>query len=360
MRAASVSACVTLVWLGACGFDIPPPSYVSATEIAAVRQQVVELSDLDPYRYGPLFTYDDEMPIAEVLPGDVVRLEAVVIDVDGNELPAQDIETLWLQCGVGPCTAYGSFAASVFDYACSEYGPGLTTDDYCRLGTGSAAFEFRVPRLGWQVLSDPRMSFYGVVAWDGRRVEDCWQQRRGDKAELDRCGFIYQNIQVGPPWWMLAYADGLFYELPYNVDGFPPIVLEQPANRVPRAPVLTIRVDGQLRADDRPPLPTIAIEPGAQISIALSFDTTSQLLQSKFVWVEDSYEFVIEPELVLSRTLTTGAIRHRGDDSLPRIDDVRYDYDVDAHAEPGVSRVFIGYRDDRGANDIVRVDFEVQ
>src|SRR5690606_21754876 len=146
VRAASVSACVTLVWLCGCGFDIPPPSYVSATEIAAVRQQVVELSAHDPYRYGPLFTYDDEMPIAEVLPGDVVRLEAVVIDVDGNELPAQDVETLWLQCGVGPCTAYGSFAASVFDYPCSEY-TGLTTDDYCRLGTGSAAFEFRVPRL---------------------------------------------------------------------------------------------------------------------------------------------------------------------------------------------------------------------
>lgn len=364
-RRLGIGCALGLHWLSlGCGVDIPPPSYVNVTEIAAVRQVVVELGSLHPKRVGPLFAYDDEMPIAEILPRDRLLLDTVVIDVDGLPLPADEVETLWLQCGAGPCTrASGGFASPLFDTSCAHLSELLAydTDSYCLLGTGSAQLEFVIPELGWEVVLDPRMSFYGVVAWGGRRVSDCWAERRGDKAQLDNCGFIYHNVTVGPVWWMMDYAEsiGLVY-FPHDFfDLIPAAAFEQPANRIPRAPELTILVDGELAAQGRAPLPAIVVPPGAEIEISLVFDALSQLLQGTFVADATQSSFEFQPELVLSRTLTTGAIRRVGEE-LATLGDGRFFYRVDEIAAPGVSRVLIGYRDTRGANDILTLEFEVE
>jgi hypothetical protein len=351
--------------LVSCGFDLPPPSYVTQTEIAAVRQ-TVELGPLFPSRAGPLFAYDDEIPIAEALPGDLALLDTIVIDVDGVRLPADEVETLWVQCGISPCErSYEGFAAEEFGVSCAELASSseYTTNSYCVLGSGGAQFEFVAPELAEEFFSGSipslgrRVNLYGVVAWGGRRAADCWAQRRADRAALDDCEFIEQNITYGPEWALFEHARMIF---DYPTPAVPSLdeLLELPANRIPRAPELSISVDGELVAEGRPPLSTVAIQPGSEIEIGLTFDVTSQLVQGAFSFVTGgTWEF--EPELIHSRTLTTNAIRRFGPE-LVLENDATFHYGVDESASPGVSRVLIGWRDTRRGNDILTVEFEIE
>ncbi len=352
-----------LASLGGCGFELPPASHVTQTQIAVVRPSVVELGPLDPARVGPKLAYADEIPIAEVLPGDRLLLDTVVIDADGVTLPADEVETLWLQCGAGPCqrTAAG-YASAAFDVPCDTLSvlSTYTMDSYCRLGTGNAQFEFVVPELDYNIVMDPRMRLYGIVAWDGRRVEDCWAERRGNRANFEGCGFIYQNITVGPQWWLLQYSESLGYYTGEDHPPIPDVLLDQAANRVPRAPELAITVDGEPTIEGRPPLDTVPVQPGALIEIVITFDVTSQLLQGTFSpLAEDEQTYGYSPELVFAWTLTTNAIQPDGPVG-PLPDGGRFRYRVDPDAAPGISRVLIVYRDIRNAGDIRTVEFEVE
>ncbi|WP_181233357.1 hypothetical protein [Enhygromyxa salina] len=80
-----------------CDSELRPSSYIESTEILTIHHEV-ELGPLHLDRVGPLIA-GDAKPIAEVLPGDQLRLEAVVVDLDGQRLPAHELETQWLQCG---------------------------------------------------------------------------------------------------------------------------------------------------------------------------------------------------------------------------------------------------------------------
>lgn len=369
VRVSAVSALV----VSACGLEIPQPSYVTTTEILTIRHSVVELGPLHPDRVGPIFA--DQPAIAEVLPGDRLRLEAIVIDRDGQALADDAIETLWVQCGYGSCAKeWHDFADWSFGRECSQ-DTNYTMDSPCVLGSGTASFEFIVPELGFDVLSPsplepfsvPHMRFFGVVAWGGRAAADCWASRRTDQAALDRCDFTYREVTVGPYWWLLAYAAQLGFPIDDGIDELPPLVFLQPANRIPKAPVLSVWVDGELRGEGAS-LPTIMIEPGSRIDVELRFDWVSQLLQGHYVPITkdavDAFELV--PEQVLSRTLTTGAIRRLGGvdpdegHELPLLGDGSFTYEVDAYARPGRSRILIVYRDTFAATDWSSVDFEVQ
>jgi hypothetical protein len=119
-------------------------------------------------------------------------------------------------------------------------------------------------------------------------------------------------------------------------------------------------IDGQEVAAGVPPFAPIPVAPGASIEVAFAFDPLTQLFQSSF---KPLYQFelqnafrVVREELV-SRTATSGAIIQRGVLG-PVNDDGSFNYEVDALAEPGISRVLIGYRDERGANDLVTLEFE--
>jgi hypothetical protein len=346
-----------------CQAEPRPSSYIEITEIFTIRHEV-EIGPLHPDRVGPLIEGYDA-PIAEILPGDRLRLEAVVVDTEGRRLPEHELETLWVQCGRGPCDQWwGVLGLSdwVFDVRCDALEV-YTTDDFCVLGTGSGAFEFEIPELGPYVLygNPPWLSMFAVVAWDGRSAEDCWDSRRGDLTNLDRCGFIYHDVTIGPIWWLYGYATQLGFELPYEGDPavFPAAVFTQPANRIPKTPTLQIVIDGQEVAAGVPPFEPIPVDPGASIEVAFAFDPLSQLFQSSFKPLSyfPSNAFKVVPEQLISRTATSGAIIQRG--ALePVIGDGSFSYEVDALTEPGISRVLIGYRDGRGANDLVTLEFE--
>jgi hypothetical protein len=209
-----------------CGDELPPPSYIEATEIFTIRHGV-EIGPLNPERVGPLIA-GAAGPIAEVLPGDRVRLEAVVVDIDGVRLAEHELETLWLQCGARPCVflPWGiDLNSPGYDTRCDDLEL-YTTDDNCLLGTRAGAFEFTVPELGSGLSFGsfaydpfaPRINMMAVVAWDGRRATDCWDARRGDLSNLDRCGFIYHHVAIGPSWWAFAYAAQLGFEIGEQLD----------------------------------------------------------------------------------------------------------------------------------------------
>lgn len=365
-------------WIGAplvlsalgCGAELPPPSYIEATEIFTIRQEV-EIGPLDPDRVGPLIE-GVTPPIAEILPGDQLRLEAVVVDIEGGRVPEHELETLWLQCGRGPCEHWPSATdlhSPLFDERCDKLEL-YTTSAYCLLGTGSGAFEFEVPELGpWDIFGSssksagPQLSMFVVVAWDGRRAQDCWDARRGDLANLDRCGFIYHDVTIGPIWWVYGYAAEHGFQIPWELDPalFPFEVFLQPANRIPRVPTLVVEIDGEQVAAGVPPFAPIPVGPGASIEVAFAFDPLSQLFQSHFepLSTKSSNAFRVVAERLISRTATSGAIVQRGDLD-PVIGDGSFSYEVDSLLEPGRSRVLIGYRDERGANDLLTLEFEHQ
>jgi hypothetical protein len=260
-----------------------------------------------------------------------------------------------------------------YDQPCDELDElgGYTTDSYCLLGTGTGKFEFEVPQLGPYALPGgfgpgyealgPLISMFAVVAWDGRRAQDCWNSRRGDLANLDRCGFIFHDVKLGPIWWVYGYAAQLGYELPYEIDpaAFPAQVFFQPANRIPRTPTLQIMIDGELATEGVPPFAPIPVGPGASIEVAFVFDPLSQLFQSQFEPLSSKTHnaFFVVPERLYSRTATSGSIVQRGD-LAPVIGDGSFYYEVDGLTDPGISRVLIGYRDERGANDVLTLEFE--
>ena len=351
-----------VVFVAGCGFDVPPPSYINGTEVLMVRHSV-EIGPLGPERVGPAFAGMEDAPIAEVLPGDRLRLEAVVVDQDGRRLPEHELETLWVQCGRSCLEARDDFEYWLFDPRCDEL------EDYsagraCVLGTGDGAFELEVPQLDPRSLSGlplgyaSLIGFFGVVAWDGRAAEDCWASRRGDQSQLDNCGFIYHDVLIGPLWWAVANAESLGAESPIE-EQLPALVLYQPANRIPLTPALTVRVDDEVVAFGVPPLPTIDVDPGAQISIDLAFDPLSQSLQRTLIPLGGYTAWKLVDEAVYSNTASSGAIRRAGAD-VPVRGHGRFSYDVDPEASPGRSRVLILYADGRRAGDVLTVEFEIR
>lgn len=326
----------------------------------------VEIGPLDPLRVGPAFAGMEDAPIAEILPGDVLRLEAVVVDHEGRRLADDELETLWVQCGdacLNPYAPYDLIRYWPF-VPCDEF-EDYTVAHHCMLGTGTGAFELEVPPLAEHSLLGllfgvPVMSFFGVVAWDGRAVEECWQSRRGDQAQLDGCGFIYHDVPIGPLLWVIANAESLGARSPRDEeDGeLPPLVEVQPANRIPLTPALMVRVDDALVAAGVPPLPTIEVDPGARISIELAFDSFSQALQRKLRPIsKNAWELVNEQ--LFSNTATSGAIWRSGADE-PVSANGSFSYEVDPEAKPGRSRVLILYADGGRAGDVVSVEFEVR
>jgi hypothetical protein len=280
-------------------------------------------------------------------------------------LPAAELETLWLQCGFSCDRPWLTYSDPIFDVPCTELEP-YTTDDYCLLGIGDGGFELDVPELGhlWMVSTafvfGPHISFYGVVAWDGRAAEDCWAARRGDQSELDGCGFIRHDVRIGPTWPASVHAASLGLDTPVVPSAIPAWILAQPANRIPLTPALTVWMDGELAASGVPPLPPIAATPGAHIEIALAFDPFSQSLQRRFQTLEsmnyDAWRLV--DELLYSRTETSGAIR--SDNEVPVLGNGTLSYTVDPGATPGISRALIIFTDSREAGDLLTVEFEVQ
>lgn len=367
-RGGLVLAATTLIIASGCPFQIPAPTYIHQTRLISVKAEVVELGPLNPGRVG----LPSDAPIAEPMPHDRFSFEAVVVDPNGDQLPASELESIWFQCDA----YYGCYQltsmptpTSNFDQRCDALEPNelgepitLSMDTPCRIGEGDGRFEFVLPELGPYLAEVRVATYYGVIAWKGRSAEDCWATRRTRDALLDNCAFIKRRVKVGPSWWMLAYADEVLgikttiqiWEIPFAVYG-------QAANRTP-SPQVAVWIDDTL-AGTYPDVASFSASPGALIELAPTYDEYEQFGQTYFVghpavgsdkhWFEPAVEFLSEiPH-------TTNAIHSTADiDSLDLL--VPLEFVVDEYAEPGRSTIFLVHSDDRYGEGVVRLDFEVE
>ncbi|PRP99592.1 hypothetical protein [Enhygromyxa salina] len=360
--------CPLLAAAAGCEFQVPAATYIHQTKLISVEAEVVELGPLNPGRVG----LPNPAPIAEPMPHDRFSFEAVVVDPDGRQLPASEIESIWFQCGVHPCrvtnSATGSPVAS-YQRRCDEIEPDpsveqgpLSMDDQCRIGEGDARFEFVLPELG-PTMADHRMAnYYGVIGWNGRRAEDCWSARLALDELLDDCAFITRTVKIGPSWWMLAYASEVlnfqtqipFWQIPIAVYG-------QAANRTPSARV-EVWIDRAL-AGTHPDADSFTVEPGSRIHLEPIYDEFEQFGQTYFrAQFDPEYQkFWFQPtvELLLEIPYTTNAIHSTSPSDvttlLPPLDFV-----VDENAGAGRSTIFLILQDDRFGERVVRLDFEVK
>ncbi|KIG13898.1 hypothetical protein DB30_07451 [Enhygromyxa salina] len=344
--------------------EIDPAYTITRTEPIAVLVEVVELGPLDPARvYLP-----SPGRIVEALPGDRVRMEIVVVDVDGVPLPEDTLDSLWIQCGDSPCTG-AAFASDEpgFDLDCAEL-EAWTTDSVCRLGEGQGSFEFTVPELGESMFAHRHIKeVSAVVAWDGERAERCWTGRREGGAVSPNCGFVRFAIDLGPVWFLTLYAESLGFATAIPPSLFPAPVFEQQANREPMLTQLEI----QLNDEPQAPLPIsasgqlgpIEVQPGDSIELQIIPDEIAQFGQASFLpfdYVGNA--FALRPEKLRVRISTTGVLEYPGgeDESRPRPLEAPFLLRIPSAAEPGTVRAILVVVDDRGAERLVSVEFEIQ
>ena len=87
------------VLLTGCGLlDVGLANEITRIQPVSARIEVVEFGPLDPQRVA----IPSSSPVAEVLPGDRVRLEIEVVDVDGLALADDWLESLW-SCSLARC-----------------------------------------------------------------------------------------------------------------------------------------------------------------------------------------------------------------------------------------------------------------
>ncbi|MFO7562897.1 MAG: hypothetical protein R6X02_09675 [Enhygromyxa sp.] len=349
--------------LAACNFEVPSSSYLVETRLLGVLVEVVELGPLHPGRVAvPI-----DAPIAEALPHDRLAFDAVVVDREGRRLPDAELDSLWFQCGAFDC-GEGTIDASseLFDRDCDaleDTGLPWNTDSVCRLGQGDGHFDFVVPDLG-QLMTEQRIAhYYGVIGWEGRSASSCWSARRSKRESLDGCGFIRRSLRIGPSWWMLTYAESLGLQSPVPLHQLPAGVFIQLANRVPIVS-LPVVIDGQLRGT-WPEQTQFEVEPGARISIDPEYDEVSQFLQTYFRFLlpsSDSFVFVATTEILREIPYSSNAIVWLGFD--PDAPDLpippKWEFVVDEYAEAGTSRIILWYYDDRFAEGVATLEFEVK
>lgn len=349
--------------LCACNFDVPTSSYLVETKLLAVLIEVVELSELNPDRVG----IPSEVPIAEAMPHDTLEFEAYVVDRNGVRIPSAEIDSLWFQCGIFDCgESTITTDSTLFDRDCADLeqaGLPWDMDMVCRIGSGDGEFAFQLPELG-QLMSEQRVAqYYGVIAWEGRTAESCWEARRTATGPLDRCGFMTRSVKIGPSWWMLVYAEEIGLQSAIPIPEIPVGVYLQAANRVP-VPSLAVTIDGQLRGT-WPEQTEFEAKPGARISIDSQYDETSQFLQTYFTATSDAsgQDFLFQPTLELLGEIpySSNAIVWLGyeateENPFPRT----WEFVVDEYTDPGISRILLLYFDNRYGEGVASMTFEVQ
>ena len=360
MRPERAIVAALAVALGACEFQIPAPTYVHQTRLIAVEASV-ELGPLHPDRVGS----PSPAPIAEILPGDRLTLEAVVVNPEGERYDASEIETVWISCGPYDC------GASVFSSLDAEYDVPCDAlevydmDQVCRLGAGDGRFSFEVPPLA-EVMLDTRVAlYYGVIGYEGRSAEDCWRARMALEEPLERCAFIRRLVKVGPSWWMIAYADqvlGLSASIPlYQI---PAGVYAQLANRAPQ-PRIDVVIDGAI-AGTWPDTASYTVAPGAAITVEPSYSPVEQLTQTYFVAslddVSQTYWFDPVTESIVETPHTTRSLHAVGtfEEGLAWPLDFVIDEYAAPSSETGVSKLFLVYADSRYGEGVAEIVFEVE
>lgn len=342
--------------LAACEFTIADWYYVDRVRVMGTRATVVDF-DGSPERIAigldPL-----DPPITEPLPGDVLRLEPIVVDAEGRPIDPASIDALWFQCGPDRCVRDDALLEGLSE-ACVDI-PDLTMDTPCRVGSGGA-LEFEVPPVGPLTLANRYAYYYMVAGVPGERsAESCWAARRAERESLEGCLFAERELKIGPSWLLLlqAYTEqGLATDIP--VFEIPGAAYYQPANRVPAPPLVLQRlvIDGVSFG--------MVLQPHELVRRGelLSIDTV------EFRELDYQPFFAAQPTTLPGVFVFTGGrenpwVEWYTSGSLARVDEgvfrAQIDVLVDEQAEIGSThRLILLYGDDRGSMDMVVYELEV-
>lgn len=346
--------CALALGSTACEFTIADWYYVDRTRVMGTRAEVVEIGPLWPERVG----FDPLDPaITEPLPGDRLRLEAMVVDGEGRVIDPASIDALWFQCGADRCVRAGELIAGL-DRECATL-DGATMDDACMLGSGGG-LEFEVPPVGPQTVAYRYGYYYMVAGVPGERSAlDCWNARKAEQSSLDGCLFADRELKVGPSWLLLvdAYLAGLPEDVP--IAEIPAGAFTQVSNRVPAPPTIEARSGGApfLLDVEGPPL---WVRPGQAIAIerpVFRFEADYQVFyMARQASTPGVYVFVPGNELIWAEWYTSGSLARTDDGTFAG----RIDLLVDERAAPGsTSRLILLWGDDRGSLDMHVFEFEV-
>ncbi|HVI00537.1 MAG TPA: hypothetical protein VM869_17590 [Enhygromyxa sp.] len=346
--------------LSGCGLlEVGPASRITEIEPVSFRVRVVELGPHDPERVF----YPSDAPVSEFLPGDRVRFEVEVVDVDGLALADDELDSVWLLLSQPEEEGGGGMVLlddPWLDLRCDEL-ESWTLSTPCRLGEGRGSIEFEAPPLGDKAYVNHSLWVYTAIAWNGQSAEDCWTARRTNQIVPSDCGFMYATPRVGPTWWLLAHAvsEGVATSLP--VEHFHPALFLQQANRPPQLVRMEVELAGatmELTPSDGIIGP-IAVEPGQRLRMTAGLDENQQFAQSMFVPLDFAGDvFTLMPELVFVRVATAGPITVAQPNPLPATEAIVVE--IDQHAEPGLARMVLAIHDQRGAEEVVRVELEIQ
>jgi hypothetical protein len=349
-------ASVGLLLLAGCEFAIADWYYVDRPRAMGTRAEVVALGPVWPERVGfdPL-----DPPITEPMPGDTLRLEPMIVDAEGRAIDPETIDALWFQCGTARCVHEDGWLPPWLDEPCSLL-PEWTMDHACKLGSGGA-LEFVVPPVG-QLTVFTRYSYYYMVAAvdDSQTAESCWAARKDSDEPLDGCVFADRELKIGPSWPLLVLAalEGLEQDIP--VFEIPAPAFLQPSNRIPvLGPIAMTGADPSMSTiiSGTEPVP---VRPGQRFTLTKSDWRPLYDLQAYFTARETptsgSYVFLPAVEIVWIEWYTSG--------SLVRLDPGNFEGIVelliDEQAKPGTtSRLIVLWGDDRGAQDMRVIEFEV-
>ncbi|MFO7563565.1 MAG: hypothetical protein R6X02_13040 [Enhygromyxa sp.] len=334
-----------------CGlFELGPASKITQTEPVSFRVEVVELGPLNPERVA----FPSDMPVAEFLPGDRVRLEIEVVDTEGLALADDRLDSVWLLLGSDQIR----IDDPRLELRCDELEE-WTVDTPCRLGEGRGSVEYVAPPLGERLTT--LMRIQAVIAWDGQSAQECWAARQAREVIPSDCGFLRSLIPLGPPWWLYAYAAEQGLDVRFPVERFPAAVYLQQANRPPKVQSVSLGQGDEQRqlTPINGVVGPVAVVPGEVVSLSVSVDENLQLSQAQFFPLSPEADlFSLVPETIWTRVATAGPIRFDPDFPVPVGDE--FQIEIDDDAEPGVARVLLAVYDERRAESLVRVELEIQ
>lgn len=306
-------AALMLLASSACTMPIPDARVLTSTRAIALQSEILVAGPLFPERLDSPVVLP-ESPITELMPGDRVRAEVVIVDTAAEPLAASEVESLWFQCGVGCYNAGARLDRSLADVDCDA------VEDYdlgsrCVLGRGDLGFEFTLPPLTQRAALMGTIQLFAVFAWDGRRAEDCWETRKSLEGSLDGCAFVAHTLELGPEWLLQAHADAEGFVTSVPLEHVPFAAFLQPANHPPFLTGVRLGFDGSpiglVAGAEAPELALpFPVRRGQTLDIVPVLDEDAQLLQTIISTADpEGLVFAPRPEAVSFHHYTTAGLR---------------------------------------------------
>jgi hypothetical protein len=328
-----------------CGWEaeLAPGNVIDRTRMLGTRFEVVEIGPEWPERVG----FDpDGAPITEALPGDLVRLEAMIVDAEAHPIAPESFDAIWLQGYLG---LSGLPRCQDIEW---------TSAVACEIGRGGAV-EFEAPPLG------PQRNFYefdqtlrvptlAIVALDEQiTADECLTIYQAPTPEIRRCAIVRGSYVLGPLWPLLAISDAAGVPVDFPITEIPGPALVWPANRSPM-PLLEPRfVDANNLEplEGNPP----RVHAGQEVlGQGLWREEDAQVfLEARTVVEGESYVFQPTREAVLADWYVTESLRAApvgGHTVLLR---------VILDPEPGPAMLIMVFKDSRESYGLRVFEFEV-